>query len=335
MIRRAFRREEGAGTTEFALLTMLLVPMVVYVIYAGEAITTSMKAAEAEISAGWDITAYRTHAYSGGSASSLLNAAASKTKGEVDDALADLDSYADTGRTGYRGVFGFTTVDGLECTARSSSNNGGNYGPVTGKSYLHSDGWVACTTQTQFENKKAPKNAHREFYRSKPKILESAIEKLTIAGLGQSFKGCDNNCTKDGKRGFLVLTDDYGLEDPNPTEVQQFGSGNRKYYNVGNKIWSNTGGGAGAAIVTGVTGFLIGLTDQGQTGRFKMGYMRTIDTKRNFGNHGGGMQLHLSPDHETENRATKQTRDLSTEAYNNKRYQDHYLGMRDKNWNGQ
>jgi len=334
---RLFRRraeERGAAAVEFALLTLLLVPLVIYVIYSGEAVTASIKAAEAEMSAGWEITAFRTHDYqSPGNAKSLLEGAANDSAVRVDPAISDFNSFHDAGTSGHWGVFGHMTIEKLECKRRTS-NHGGDFGPSIGSSRLHKDGWVGCVTEVKFENRAAPTNAHLEFNQGKPKIIQSTFEKLTMGGLGPTFKGCDDACQRDGKRGFLVLTDDYGLEDPKPTTVESYGSGNPKYYAVGNEMWSGTGGGMSAGIVSGVTMALIGLGDQGNTGKFKMGYLKYITTKRSFGNHGGGMELHLTPEHEEANQATKNTEKLSQKSYD-KRYKDNYMAMKDKDWNGQ
>jgi len=328
--------EQGGATVEFALITMLLVPMVLYAIYAGESIAGGIKAMEAEISAGWEITAYRTHAYDGGNARNLLDSAANDAATRTTNVLKDFDSFHDAGTNGYYGVFGHMTLDDVQCKVRDTNYAGGMGPYVFGTDYLKRDGWVACQSAVHFENLKAVKNAHNEFFQNRPKIIQDSFNKLVMGGLGKNFKGCDggdnSTCPTDDKRGFVVLTDDYGLEDASEVTVGSSGP-NSKYYKVGDSMWGVAGVSAGAAgILTGVMAFLIGSMDQGDTGTFHMGYLSKIADTRSFGNDGGGMDLHLTPQHEKASEATKQTSDLSKNAYD--RRKNYYLAV-DETWNNQ
>jgi len=337
---RAHDDEQGGATVEFAILTMVLVPLAIYVIYSGEAITYGIKAAEAEISAGWEATAYRVHDYAGsGNRQGLLEQAANTSATRVQERIKGFDSYKGTG-SGWHGVFGGATMGAngpLGCAPR---DQGDKFGPSEGPTgfgveHLKSDGWIGCTTEVKFVNEHAVRNAHSEFFGTTVLIIGDSIKNLTMGGLGTNFRGCvDRACPRDGKRGFLVLTDDYGLEDPQEVKVGSDGD-NKKYYKVGNAMW-NKQGQAGDVTAAPVTMALLQMGDKGNTGTFKMGYRSDMGTRScsndSFCNDGGGMTLHLSPYNEASIDATKHTKNLSNKAYD-KRDKDNYMSMQDSKWN--
>jgi len=328
MLRRMQVREtdEGAAAVELALLTMLIVPMVVYTVYVGEAFITGIKAQEAEISAGWEITAFRLHAYNGGSsASNLLSGAANDAATRVKNNLIDFNSFQNGGSTtGAKGVWGDSTLQELNCAPRTSLTG---FAGRFATDYLHSDGWVGCQAKVQFENKRAPVQAHGEFFGNK--IIQDSFKQMVMCGSGRTLKGCDST-----NRGFVVFTDDWGLENPAQERVGDYGNGNPHYYNVGAAIY-DFGTMLPQAQLVATFLAMVGAAEQGETSRFKMGYMRTIRDRRNVPSDGSAMRLHLSPQHENPSGANTQSRDLSETVYANQRTRDHYLGEPDENWNKQ
>lgn len=331
MTSRLLRRSErGSSTVEFALLGLLLVPSVIYVVYGGEAVVAGINAQKAEISAGWSITAYLTHDFqSGATGASLLSGPAGDSADEAQNRLKDFDSFKDVGIDGYTGVFGYNQLRNVQCVPRSGAGAGPDVEPGDGlgKSRLHADGWVGCQAEVHFENKKAIHNAHAEFFQGKPKIIQDSFDRLKMCGLGNTFKGC----AADGERGFVVFTDDWGLEDAKANAVGT--QANTKYYNVGNEIWDGSPGGV-AGIVSGIFMKYIGMGEQGDTDTFKMGYLVAITTTRSFGNDGGGMTAHLSPHCEDATEATQGTSHLGEKGYG-WRKRDHYLGLAAEGWNNQ
>ncbi|MBI5543553.1 MAG: hypothetical protein HY901_06665 [Deltaproteobacteria bacterium] len=321
--------EQGGSIAEFALTTLLLVPMVIYTIYSGEAFVAAIKAQEAEIHAGWEITAYLTHSYNGGpSPTERLTSAATKSADRVKGELKDFDSFNNTGsRVGYLGVFGLNTLDDLKCEPRSV---GVDFGPkVVAKDYLHADGWVGCKANVSYENKRAPTDAHLEFFNGTPKIISSSIAKLEMCGSGTKLRGCEPADT----RGFVVFTDDWGLENPAAEKVGDYGGGNPEYWNVGADMYKY-GTDAPQAVLKAMFVLMVGTPDEkGETDKFKMGYMETVDTKRDFASHTGNASLHLSISHEEPSEANTNDEDLSTRSYADQRTKDSYLAMPDPEWN--
>ncbi|HEY3448297.1 MAG TPA: hypothetical protein VGK67_18215 [Myxococcales bacterium] len=318
--------ERGGAAVEFALVTMLCVPMAMYSIYAGEAFVASIKAQEAEISAGWETTAFLLHDYEGGGSGPLAQVAEDAAK-RVKADLQDFDSFAKGAQVGLHGVFGHDTFDELECETRGLK---GFAAPLAGN-FLHADGWVGCKAKVTFENRRAPTDAHKEFFHGQPKIIADTIKELKMCGSGDTLKGC----TPDGTRGFVVFTDDWGLEDPAAEKVGDYGGGNKKYWTVGDTMYQATGtGGAQGMLTGGLKIIATGFGDKGDTPKFKMGYLDTICTTRSFPSHGGSMTAHLSICHEVASTANGNTADLSQKTYST-RDQKNYMAMPDPNWNEQ
>ena len=325
--------ERGGSAVEFALLGLLLVPSVIYAIYGGEAVVAGIKAQEAEISAGWSIPAYLAHDFAGGAAGAgLLGGPSSRSRDEARARLEDFDSFRDAGAGGPYGVFGYSQLTEVACGARASGSQAGpDVGPGNGlgRSRLHPDGWVGCRAEVRFENRAAVRQAHAEFFEGRPEIVQSSFERLRMCGLGSTFQGCAGS----KERGFVVLTDDWALEDAaeNPVGTQA----NRKYYAVGDEILSGSPGGV-SGVLNGVFRKYVGMGEQGDTDTFKMGYLVPITKRRNsFGNDGGGLDPHLSPHCEDASAATQQTGHLGQKGHEQWRKQDHYLGLLDRAWNGQ
>ena len=320
--------EQGASTVELALATLLCVPMAIFAVYAGEAFVASIKAQEAEISAGWETTAYLTHKYADGkSAKQRLEDAATDAATRVFDSLKDFDSFEKGGRVGLNGVFGYDQFDELKCKPTSAIVG---FAAGLASDYLHADGWVNCQARVTFENRRAPTDAHKEFFHGEPKIIADSIKKMQMCGSGSTLKGCE-----PAGRGFTVFTDDWGLENPAPEEVGAYGGGNKHYWNVGNPMFSDTNTPeARAKLEEGLKIIAVGFGDQGETDKFKMGYMETVGKERTFSSHTGEAKLHLSPFHEKASKANEQCADLSEKMYE-KRVKENYLAMPDRDWNGQ
>ncbi|MGC4121585.1 MAG: hypothetical protein QM765_44810 [Myxococcales bacterium] len=317
--------ERGGAAVEFALVTMLCVPMAMYSIYAGEAFVASIKAQEAEISAGWETTAFLLHDYEGGGSGKLADVAKAAAD-RVSNDLRDFDSFAAGSRNGLNGTFGYDRFEGLTC---EPSGLQGFAAPLAGN-FLHADGWVNCRAEVSFENRRATKNAHSEFFKG-PKIIADTVAHLNMCGSGDTLKGC----TPEGTRGFVVFTDDWGLEDPAAEKVGDYGGGNQKYWNVGNTMYQATGTGkAQGELTDGLKAIASGFGDQGDTPKFKMGYYDTVCTTRTFASHGGSMTAHLSICHEAASTANGNTEDLSKKTYGT-RDQRNYMAMPKADWNGQ
>lgn len=321
MLRLLRRGDEGGSVVEFAITSALLVPMVVYAIYAGEALVAATQAQEAEITAGWEMTSYLTHAYNGGSAADMLSKAADRAKKTIEKDLKDLDAF-DTAnsRTGYTGVWGQTKLGTLTCGART----GGPEFAGT-DNYLHADGFAGCAINVTYENKKSPTQMHADFFKNPPKVIQDSFKKMTLCGNGENLSGCK----PEPGRGFVVMTDDWGLENSNQNEVgtQQ----NTEYYNPGSEVFESMVGTAAQVTLNATFLLMIGREDQGETNTFKMGYYKTIATKRSFSSEGGTMKVHLSTEHEKASDANNDTANLSKDMYNSARKKD-YLA-KDPDWN--
>ncbi len=326
MRRMRMQDEQGGATVELALMSTLFVPMVIYAIYVGEAYVAGIKAQSAEIAAGWEVTAYLLHDYRNGNPASLYDNALSRSANRAQESHKDFDSFDDTGRTGYLGVFGFDRLEYVRCQRRDISN----FGPdVHGTKYLKKDfGWIGCEAETTFENRRATTDAHREMWHGRPKIIQDSFKRMRMCGSGETLKGCQ---PADGQRGFVVMTDDWGLENPAKVEVGSSGP-NQEYYKVGADMFGGLATTTAQAALVSTFGFLVGALDQGATDTFKMGYMETIRTKRRFPSHGGSQSLHLSIDHEQASPANNQDANLSDKTYDD-RHQTNYMGMQDPDWN--
>lgn len=327
---RTLRDDEGAATTEFALATLFIIPLILYTMYSGEAFLTAIKAQEAEIRAGWEVSAYRLHAYNGGDYRSLYTNAAQRAETRVNDAMRDLDSFENRG-TGWRQAVGNATFDRVECRLRSGNGAGPSVYPLGLPPQLHTDGYVGCQARVRYENVMLPIRPHREFIGND--LLPPELRRMEMCGNGSTVQGCEGT----RMAGFVLLTDDWGLERGTQNPVGQ--QTNREYYNVGRATYQMSGTPglslgyqAGQLAVNSAMGFLLGGADQGQTSTFKMGYLTAISNRRNVPSDGRGTDPHLTPWDEEAHQDTNNTRAISQRVYNERRNST-YLGKSDRNYN--
>src|SRR3954462_7935686 len=88
--------QRGAAVVEFALSTLLFVPLSIYAIYASEIFQVGIKAQEAEMLAAWNVTGVRVHDLANGSTAAYdtnLSTAAANARAQAQARLADLDSF--------------------------------------------------------------------------------------------------------------------------------------------------------------------------------------------------------------------------------------------------
>lgn len=340
--RNALRDESGGAAVEFALSTILLVPMALYSIYVGEAFIAGAKAQEIEITAAHDISAFLLHDYTGGGFNGLYTNA---TRISSDRALADLRDF-DSFRRGSAGLEMVTSrarfsalPEGMDCQLRTDLDSGAFRSiipMVPLPAALHREGFVNCKAQVTVRNFFIARKGYAEFQRGGPDLMPSSIATLTICGLGEDLRGCKGGGGRAGSRGFWLLTDDWGLEDsrPNPVGTQD----NQKYYFVGKQAYGSLGQGT-TLIAAGIAALGVFppplLGDQANTSTFKMGYLKNIREARNISPQDQGeRRAHLSPLEEDRKAFpyTDNTLNVSSVMYTERR-RGHYLGKQHPQWN--
>ncbi len=318
---RSSRRARGAATVELALSLLMLIPVVLYAIYAGELFLAATRAQEAEITAGWDMTAYRMHDYEFGyrrqgeyspdTAVDTQRAVAEAVPRRVRRELGRMDSFqrGNTATGGRRFLLTEQRLEALTCqpfNAQSHQPLLTFEGIPNGvREYLHRGSYMACRAQVRFTSPYMPQRL-REGTASQVDLLHERLRNdgrgFTLCGLGGSLRGCD------GDRGFIVLTDDWGLEDATESPVTTWWlAENFKYANVGSSIYHRAPepvvdghgfeGGTGAKQVRFTMDFLLGnARDYAYTSDFKFGFRNPSSEMQTFEVEGGAMdRAHLTP----------------------------------------
>jgi hypothetical protein len=346
---RSSRRARGAATVELALSLMLLVPVLLYSIYSGEAFLAATRAQEAEISAGWDMTAYRMHDYItgyrggpraeyGDGASDTQRQVAAAVPPRVAQELGGMDSYRrnNSAPAERNLLLSQQRLQGLTC---QPFNVQGIYPLLTFegipngvREYLHRGSYMACRARVNFRSPYMPQTMRDGFHSQVDLIHTSLRDGFTMCGLGRSLRGCEPG------GGFLVLTDDWGLEDAMESPVAHWWYANNwGYANVGNSIYHRAPepvvdghgfeGGEGGKQVRFAMDFLLDTKkDYGQTSDFKFGFLNPSRKMQHFRVEGGGMdEGHLTPWDDGEGGF------LGGEQV--ERSRRHYLGHPDENYN--
>ena len=318
---RSSRRARGAATVELALSLLLLVPVLLYAIFSGEAFLAGTRAQEAEITAGWDMTAYRMHDYidgyredaetdvfRGDAASDTQRQVATAVPLRVRQSLGGMDSYRRDNTAPARRTLLVSEqqLEGLSCEPFNVQGRDALLTfegiPHGVREYLHRGSYMACRARVSVRPHHLPLRM-REGYTAKEDLLYERIQSgFTMCGLGGSLRGCDEN------RGFIVLTDDWGLEDPRQSPVASWRDAlNQKYARVGNSIYHRAPdpvrdlhgleGGAGAMKIRDAMNFLLDTEDDyGDTSHFKFGFLTPYDELQRVPVEGGGMdEGHLTP----------------------------------------
>ncbi|MFP2908710.1 hypothetical protein ACLESD_27405 [Pyxidicoccus sp. 3LFB2] len=318
---RSSRRARGAATVELALSLLILIPVVLYAIYAGELFLAATRAQEAEITAGWDMTAYRMHDYEFGyrrdgpyvsdTAADTQRAVAEAVPRRVRADLGRMDSFqrANTETGGRRFLLTEQRLEQLGCEPFNVQQH---YPLLTFeglpngvREYLHRGSYMACRARVRFTSPYMPQRL-REGTTSQVDLLHERLRNdgrgFTLCGLGGSLRGCDED------RGFIVLTDDWGLEDATESPVTTWWlADNFKYANVGSSVYHRAPepvvdghgfeGGTGAKAVRFTMDFLLdNARDYAYTSDFKFGFRNPSSEMQTFEVEGGAMdRAHLTP----------------------------------------
>ncbi|HCF62159.1 MAG TPA: hypothetical protein DFS52_29735 [Myxococcales bacterium] len=346
MTKRKHKGEEGAAVAEYALSTLLLVPIALYSMYAGEAFMMAIKAQEAEIAAAWDTTAYRLHSFPSGGHRSLYAQAMSRSEASARAALADFDSFSPRGGRGWKGPITSAELQQLDCELAPeapealvtiSYDAGGGGGDRSGYiGPLHNDGLVRCRARISLVNHFIPERAHQEFIENS--LFPRSIRNLQICGLGPNISGCGSG----DDRGLALLTDDWALGDSRANPVGT--SRNQAYYRIGELMFrQQTDHGndyqAGARAVKEAMEVMTGSgVDLGQTDQFKMGYLDRVNSVRSWQDAAdsedrGPRRAHMSA-YDNLGDTSNGYGNLFTRIYGMRR-NNNYLGMADSHWNGQ
>jgi hypothetical protein len=354
---RVRRTERGAAVVELAVSLTLIVSALLIALYAGEAFLAGARAQEAEISAGWDVTAYNLHDYLNaqdyeGGPQSLYNTVTHTVASRVKQELSGMNSYAAPGtRVGRRFVLSEQSLERLDCGPFDARNLGQGIGdalltfdglPHSAWTYLHRGGYVSCQARARFTSPYMPRSM-REGYSNRVDLLSDALKNgFALCGLGKSLQGCQRG-NETLTSGFVVLTNDWGLEDGRESPVGS--NDNQKYFTVGQSVYiidkekygqglREGEGGTGSQQVREMMGMLLDTEegDYGQTSYFKFGFLNPSSQVRRMSvDEGGGQrEAHLSPWDDGESRYfTNATENISR----NQRSRHHYLGHPDPSFN--
>ena len=290
-------QQRGASTVEVALSMILLVPVVLYSIYVGEAFILGARAQEAEISASWDVTAYLLHDFKNGydfetdpeGGPSLYRDVASSVASRVKSRMAGLNSFTELGN-GQRLVVSQQSLQRVTCEPRDARGLLGDSlltfqaTPVGTREFLHRGGYVNCQAEVGFVPLFMPRDL-RSGFTSKTDLLSGSLANgFTMCGSGDTLRGCSGRYA-----GVMVLTNDWGLEDGKRNKVGE--QNNERYFNVGEKVYnakywrdpSDIAGGIGTQQIKESLGLLLDdPQDYGQTSKFKLGYYNPVDTVHQF-----------------------------------------------------
>jgi hypothetical protein len=260
---------------EFAVAILLLVPVAIYAIYAGELFAVGMKAQEAEMLGAWNVTGHVLHDLENGSqlarndrfaTATSLEAARSRTQ------LADLDSFQNGVRPLQHLVRG--QVEAVDCRRNDGLPPEARFRsiprqpppvPAGFRSYqehgsrpwandfLVPTGFVRCTARARAVSAVGEIRHHEEFSRTGYTLLE-AFSNITMCGSGPTLNGCG------ARGGIVVLMDDWAVDDGRSSPVTAsngpwpVGQGyadpptapaNARLFNPGNAVFRAHGRGLG------------------------------------------------------------------------------------------
>lgn len=261
------RAEEGGALVEFAVATLVLVPLVFYGMWFSDALHIATVATEASIEPAFDATAYLTHDYDGkGNAEAQFANVASKSQNEVLKELkTSFDSYDPSASSISASVVAHPGKLQLKCDRTNGSGDLQGLGKITTRSDLMSTkSWITCTSSVEVDTVGVPDKFDQDHAHAN--LFPTARHKFRICGAGPGVTGCGTNPTD----GFSILLDDWALEDGKKNDLS-IGSpgGNRGYFNVGDDFYVNAGNAAILAAMGAVTNIP---EDLGATGNFRLTY---------------------------------------------------------------
>jgi len=270
-MRQHLRDQMGGSMTEFAVGTLVLVPVVLYGIWFSDAMHFAVVAEEASIEPAFDSTAHLIHAYEGGSASSRLSGAASSSSSNVSSELSSsFDSFDKNANTYSSSVVAHPS--NLQVTCKASGGSGQSPGGTpaisnAGASLLPTNTWVTCNSSVEIDTVGVPTqfmqdHAHADLFPANRRTFK-------LCGAGPGITGCGSG-SGSNNIGFSIMLDDWGLDDGAANKLSiGSASGNQGYFAVGNQFFKNMGNGAILMAMGAVTQIP---QDLGSTANFRLTY---------------------------------------------------------------
>lgn len=259
--------QRGGALVEFAVATLVLVPVVLYGMWFSDALHIATVATEASIEPAFDATAYKTHDYDGkGSAEAEFAGVASKVQKQVTQELSTSYDSFDPGASPIgASVVAHPQNLKIECGRTGGSGDLQGLGAIKTRSNLMSTkSWVTCRSSIEINTVKVPDKFMQDH--ADTDLFPSGKQTFKICGAGPTVTGCGTKQTD----GFSILLDDWGLEDGKANNLSIGGSGgNPGYFNVGNDFYVNAGNAPILAAMGAVTNIP---EDLGSTGNFRLSY---------------------------------------------------------------
>jgi hypothetical protein len=270
------RNQEGQAVTEFAIATMIFVPLTLFGIWFADTLHLGIKATEAEVIPAWDMTAMRVHDYqSGGPYDALYNQAIAQAQQGV---LNEMQQSFDSTNPGGSPISASVVARAQDLQVQCQRTNGDGSGPGNAgvflpanapTQYLNANSWVTCHSSLDV----LTVGFRPEYLQDRFDVPLIPLTQLSLCGLGNDG---DGGCFNDNQHGFSVMLDDWALENgaANPLSIGTGGSsGNPQYVNVASSFFFS--GTAPSFELTGTVMLPLVLSaDLANVGAFRLSYQR-------------------------------------------------------------
>lgn len=289
--------ERGGAVVEFAIFTLVFVPLAMYGIWMGDVMHLGVRAEEASITPAFDATAALVHDFVNGGGTKAAAAVGHARTQQLSRMQSSFDAAAPAASPVAQTVFGRPARLNITCNNQGPSGGNALFAINKDSGRQPTRTYVTCSADLHALTATGAGHFADDFRDSEVgvRFAPSRLFDIRVCGVGPGWTGCSaprGSAPPSGMWGLPIYLDDWGTELGDSSPLQN-STANKAYYRVASKYYM--GGISPAAVM----GPVAGLGDLAPgTGSFRMSYIRdesngSYAPVQNNAGHGGPATQHM------------------------------------------
>jgi hypothetical protein len=289
--------ERGGAIVEFAIFTLVFVPLAMYGIWIGDVMHLGVRAEEASITPAFDATAALVHDFVRGGGTKVAAAVSQARTQQLNRMQTSFDASAPSKSSVAQGLFARPSQLTITCNNQGPTGGNALFAINKDNGRQPTKTYVTCAADLHAVTATGAGHFASDFRDTEVgvRFAPSRMFDIKVCGVGPGWTGCaapGGGAPPSGMWGLPIYLDDWGTELGDSSPLQNT-SANKAYYQVASKYYR---GGVSPAVVMTPVAALGDLAPS--TGSFRMSYIRdesngSYAPMQNNAGHGGPATQHM------------------------------------------